>query len=211
MTRPLLIVGCGGFGREVLSMVRAAIADGAAWEFVGFVDDAPSHENTARVRRLGTQILGGLSVLEGLERCDVIVAVGEARSRRAIVAKCPSETTDFPALVHPDATIGADVEFAEGVVVAPGARISTHVALGRHVHVDQNATIAHDVVLGDFARISPAASLTGGVHVGDQTLIGAGAVVLPGIRIGERAVVGAGAVVTVDVAPGQVVRGVPAR
>jgi acetyltransferase-like isoleucine patch superfamily enzyme len=41
--------------------------------------------------------------------------------------------------------------------------------------------------------------------------IGSGAVVLGGVRIGAGALVGAGAVVTRDVAPGEVVAGVPAR
>ena len=41
--------------------------------------------------------------------------------------------------------------------------------------------------------------------------IGIGAVIMPGVTVGARAQVGAGAVVTVDVEPGGVVAGVPAR
>jgi acetyltransferase-like isoleucine patch superfamily enzyme len=41
--------------------------------------------------------------------------------------------------------------------------------------------------------------------------IGSGALILGGVTIGAGALVGAGAVVTRDVAPGQVVAGVPAR
>jgi acetyltransferase-like isoleucine patch superfamily enzyme len=49
------------------------------------------------------------------------------------------------------------------------------------------------------------------VRVRSGASIGSGAVVLGGVTIGEGAVVGAGAVVTRDVAPGEVVAGVPAR
>ena len=49
------------------------------------------------------------------------------------------------------------------------------------------------------------------VEIGDDVWIGAGAVVFPGVNIGDHAVVGAGAVVHRDVAPWQVVGGVPAR
>ena len=41
--------------------------------------------------------------------------------------------------------------------------------------------------------------------------LGSGAIVLGGVRIGAGAIVGAGAVVTRDVAPGEVVAGVPAN
>ena len=45
----------------------------------------------------------------------------------------------------------------------------------------------------------------------ERASIGSGAVVLGGVRIGAGALIGAGAVVTHDVAPGEVVAGVPAR
>lgn len=47
--------------------------------------------------------------------------------------------------------------------------------------------------------------------VGHDVWIGHGATILPGVTVGTGAVVGAGAVVTKDVAPYQIVAGVPAR
>jgi phosphonate metabolism protein (transferase hexapeptide repeat family) len=49
------------------------------------------------------------------------------------------------------------------------------------------------------------------VTIGHDVWIGHGAVILPGVTIGDGAVVGANAVVTRDVAPYQIVGGVPAR
>ncbi len=211
MTRRLVVVGCGGFGREVWSIARALVTGGARWDVVGFVDDSPSEAAHELVARLGSAVIGDVASIGGLGDVDVVVGIGDATARRRIAALLEGASVQFPVLVHPDTTVGADVELAEGVVVAPGARISTHVSCGRHVHVDQNAALAHDVVVGDFARVSPSACLTGGVEVGPGALIGAGATVLPGVRIGADAVVGAGAVVTRDVRAGEVVKGVPAR
>jgi len=49
------------------------------------------------------------------------------------------------------------------------------------------------------------------VAIGNDVWIGHGAVVMPGVTIGDGAVVGANAVVTRDVAPFEIVAGVPAR
>ncbi|MFN0194126.1 MAG: DapH/DapD/GlmU-related protein [Aestuariivirga sp.] len=49
------------------------------------------------------------------------------------------------------------------------------------------------------------------VAIGHDVWIGHGAIVMPGISIGHGAVVAAGAVVTRDVAPYEIVAGVPAR
>lgn len=211
MTRPLVIVGCGGFGREVLSIVHAHNDVQPTWDVLGFADDAPSELNLALVARLGDRVIGGVEAVAALESADVVVGIGDALARRGVVDRLDPERITFPALVHPDTTVGLDVDLAEGVVIAPGARLSTHVVVGRHVHVDQAATVAHDVVLGEFARLSPAVSLAGGVEVGAGAFVGVGATVLPGVRIGEGAVVGAGAVVVHDVPAGTTVKGVPAR
>ncbi|RYE43054.1 MAG: acyltransferase [Hyphomicrobiales bacterium] len=49
------------------------------------------------------------------------------------------------------------------------------------------------------------------IRIGNDVWIGAHAVVLSGVTIGDGAVIASGAVVREDVAPNQIVGGVPAR
>jgi acetyltransferase-like isoleucine patch superfamily enzyme len=49
------------------------------------------------------------------------------------------------------------------------------------------------------------------IIIGNNVWIGMGAIILPGVKVGEGAIIAAGAVVTADVAPGQIVAGVPAQ
>ncbi len=51
----------------------------------------------------------------------------------------------------------------------------------------------------------------GDVKIMDNVLIGSGAIILPGVTINEGAIIAAGAVVTKNVAPFEIVGGIPAK
>lgn len=208
----LIIIGAGGFGREVFAIVSALRATGVDWTVEGFVDDNPSVEDRARVADLGSRVLGPVQDLASRQRpFAAVIAVGSPAARVAIATALVDSLVSCPALVHPDVTFGPLVSLAEGVVIAPGVRLSTNVRVGRHVHVDQNVTVGHDATLGDFSRLNPQACVSGSVRVGVEATVGANATILQGLNVGDRALVGAGSVVTRDVAPGTTVKGVPAQ
>jgi sugar O-acyltransferase (sialic acid O-acetyltransferase NeuD family) len=211
MIRRLVIVGCGGFGREVAELVRAVNARAPTWELLGFVDDGPDPPSTALVQDIGSRVLGPVSALATMADCHVVVAIGSPVVRRRL-DPCLARWRCEPAtLVHPAATVGSTVHLGDGTIVCAGARLSTHIRTGRHVHIDQNATVGHDTTLGDHSRLNPLACVSGGVTIDEGALIGASATVLQGCVVGRDAVVGAGAVVLRDVPSGTVVKGVPAR
>lgn len=84
----------------------------------------------------------------------------------------------------------------------------TGVIIGNNVNVSFQTCILslhHDHNSPDFKAIGDV------VKIHDHAWIGARAVILPGVTIGEGAVVAAGAVVARDVAPYDVVGGVPAK
>jgi len=212
MSRPLVVVGASGFGRESLDVVAAhnAARPDAAFEVLGVLDDGPSEDNLARLAGRDVPYLGGIDdFLAGHEPIAYLLAIGAPKVRERLVARFDDAGWRAASVVHPSASVGTMTVWADGVVVCGGAQVSTNVRLGRHVHVNPNATIGHDSILESFVSVNPAATISGDVHVRPRTLIGAGAIVLQGLSIGADTTVGAGAVVTRTVPDGVVVKGVP--
>ncbi|MFS2280430.1 NeuD/PglB/VioB family sugar acetyltransferase [Microbacterium sp. OR21] len=213
MPEDIVVIGAGGFGRETLDVIEAIneVAEDPIWSVVGVIDDSPRPIDVDRLGARGYYHLGTISDnVEVVSRVRHVIAIGSP-AVRSYVRLALGQAKAVPALVHPNATIGSEVQLGMGVVVCGGVQLSTNVSLGEHVHVNPGAIIGHDTVVGDFVSVNPGAILSGSANVRRRVLIGAGAVVLQGLNIGEGATVGAAACVTRDVSPGVVVKGVPAR
>jgi sugar O-acyltransferase (sialic acid O-acetyltransferase NeuD family) len=205
---PLVIIGAGGFGREVLDLVLDINRAAPTFDFLGFLDDG---EASGRLlERVGAPLLGPSSHLADLA-ASYVIGIGAPEPRRRIDALVRSWGRAAATLTHPSATIGSDVQVGAGTVIAAGVRVTTHIVVGRFAHINLNCTIGHDSVVEDFATLHPGVHLGGGCVIEEGVTLGLGSVVLPNVRVGRGAIVGAGAVVVRDVAPDTTVVGNVAR
>ena len=116
-------------------------------------------------------------------------------------------------------------EIGDSVSIGSGSNVEHHVRIGNRVRLHSNVFVPELSVLEDDCWLGPNVVVTNarypatpttkeelmGVYIEKRAKIGANTTILPGVRIGTDALVGAGAVVTVDVPPGAVVAGNPAR
>lgn len=108
-----------------------------------------------------------------------------------------------------------------------------NIEIGSYSHLGVNCSLASrgGVVIGNYVLMGPDILILTGKHIftdidvpilqqgmeyekveiGNDVWIGARVIILPGVKIGDKSIIGSGSVVTSDVAPGDIVGGVPAR
>lgn len=207
MNKRLVIVGAGGFGREVLAWVSSSPAwrEKAGVGPIVFIDD-----NAFQLAAQAATISTVRAYLP--EPGDAFVcAIGSPSIRREIVAALERKGAKTLAFVDDRVTLGDGVSVEPGAIICPEVTIAAGVSIGRNVHLNIRSTLGRDVVIKDFATVSPSCTLGEKVVVGESVFIGAAATISPGLMMGENSRVGAGAVVVGDVEPWSTVVGSPAR
>ncbi|HEX2173431.1 MAG TPA: acetyltransferase, partial [Dehalococcoidia bacterium] len=199
MSRPVIILGAGAVGREVLGNLLAA---DPSCPIAGFIDD---DEATWGSVVDGHVVLGGFDRLVGKEREWVAIgATGYPKSRRWLVERAAQLGLDFTVAVHPSVIFSGpgDPVLRRGVIVSAGTILAPSARLGEHVFVSHGCIVNHDAAIEEGASVFPGAVIAGNVRVGAEALIGTRATILQGLTIGKGAKVGAAALVTRNVPPG---------
>jgi len=205
--RRVLIVGAGGFGREVLRWARDAWGD-AADRVAGFLSADPDRlDGHAAV----PPILGDPASFAPLAGDGFLLAIGLPGVRRRVAEELLARGGAFLTLVHPTAIVASTAAIGAGSIVCPYAIVSDACRLGRFTLLNYHASLGHDATTGEFAVFSPYAALAGGARVDDDVFLGMHATVGPGRRLGERTKVSANSCALADAPPDSLVHGVPGR
>lgn len=210
MSKPLVIFGAGGFGREVLQILRDInLATPGTWNPIGFIVDA---EYNTQPFVQGLPVLGNVEWLRKNKETQVVIAVGSSIARCRIATKIINECDNsFATLVHPKAWLGEYVHVGCGSVICAGALITTDIHIGKHVHINIGSTIGHDAVLNDFVTLNPSVNISGNVTLQKGVDVGTGSVVIPHTHVGSWAIIGAGSTVIKSLDDNVTAVGVPAR
>lgn len=203
----IVIIGAGGFGREVAWLIEEINKVSNEWNLLGFVDDNEEIQNT---EINGYKVVGNLEWLRK-QKLNVVCAIGDPLVKKVVMEKLVDSNNSYPVLIHPSVIYSKQVVFGEGSIICAANIITTNIEIGKHVIINLDCTIGHDAKLGDYTTVLPSVNISGYVDTGQCVSIGTGTAVIQGVKIGENSIIGAGAVVVKDIPKNCTAVGAPAK
>ena len=196
----VIIVGAGGFGREVFHWLQDWIAFDSnrryAFRIKGFLglDNAELDDFD-----LPVGILGHEETYKFEEDDLFVMAVGQPILKRKIANRMTELKAEFFTLIHPTAIVCSSAKIGQGAVVCPYATVSSDVHLGNFAMLNVHASVGHDCKVGDFCVMSAYANLNGFVTLENEVFLGTRATVVASKNVGSQSRVSAHALVVSDV------------
>jgi sugar O-acyltransferase (sialic acid O-acetyltransferase NeuD family) len=207
--KKLVIIGAGGFGREVLEWARGCPAFRKEWEVAGFLDDRSDAVDS--FEGIAVPLLGNTQDYQPAKDEVFLCALGKPALRAEMRRRFEERGATFTRLVHESSIVGRRVQLEPGVILCPRVVLTCDIVVGANTAINVASAAGHDVEIGSDCQISSFCDITGYVRVGDRVMMGSRASIIPGRRIGNGATIGAGSVVVADVAEDVTVFGNPAR
>ncbi len=205
--KELIIVGAGGFGRELLQWVKDINQVENKWEIKGFIDD---NLNALDGFNSDYEVIGNIKDW-GPDSNEVFACgIANPMHKEKITSILKSKGAIFTSVIHPTAIIGCHNQIGEGLVAYPYSGISVNVKIGDFVTL-LSSGIGHDAMIGNYTTISSYCDITGGVIIGDKVFLGSHVTIIPGRKIGDNAYIGAGSVVVTNIKKHTKVMGNPAK
>lgn len=204
--KDLIIVGAGGFGREVLYLAMAINQVKKQWNIKGFInDDLHALDDI----KCDYKILG--KITEWVPKPNEVFAMGIAspHSKEKLATSLMDRGAVFVSLIHPRAVIQPFTTIGNGSIVGHSASIGDNVTIGNFVNI-MGSMIGQDSIIGDYSTTTGFTNIAS-AKIGKRVFVGSHAVVLNHLSVGDDAYICAGSIVISKVKAGTKVIGYPAK
>jgi len=203
----ILIVGAGGFAREVYYWANDAFSK-EKYRIKGFLSYNQKDLEGVNIK---ADIVGNDDNYKIEKNDRFIIAIGDIDIKKRAVSRLKKRGAKFISLIHPTALIIPTAKIGEGVVICPYCLVSDNVQLDDFVMVNAYAICGHDVKVGKYCILAPYSVVAGSGILEDEVFLGIHSTVIPGKKVGYKAKVSANSVVMRDVPLKQLVLGVPGK
>lgn len=204
MSIPVLVMGSGGLGKEILSY----LVEDPRYEIVGVVStedfNNPEYANLFPVKETA-------DAYRPTQDVRLIMATAFPKTKRSIVLANYRWASRWINYVAPGAVLSRFARIGTGCTLTPNSSIVGDPKVGDFVFLNTESTIGHDAQVGDYVTLFPKSEICGDCVVGEDVIFGLGAAALPKVKIVAGAKIAAGAVVWKDVTEPVTMVGNPAK
>lgn len=208
--KDIIIIGAGGFGREVQWLIEEINEAIPTYNLIGFYDDGVKRGTSVN----GLMVLGGIDdlILSG-NHLAVAIAIGNPSIKQQVHLRLKANINfTFPNLIHPQVEVwNIGNTLGSGNIICKGNILTVNITLGSFIVLNLGCTVGHDTKIGDFCSIMPGVNLSGEVELHRNVYVGTGAKIINQLQIGENTIVGAGAVVFKSLPGNCTAVGIPAK
>ncbi|MCD0480324.1 acetyltransferase [Chryseobacterium sp. LC2016-29] len=207
--KKIAILGAGGFGREVKTIIDAINKVNPTYDFIGFFDDGI--EKGLLVNNY--DVLGGISDINKYnEDLSIVVCIADPKIKKKVISNINNSHIDFPSIIHPQASITDEfVTIGKGCIICEGTIITCNIEIKDFIILNLMCTVGHDTVIEDYCSFMPSVNISGEVKIEQGVYVGTGAKIINLLDIGENTIVGAGAVVSKSLPANCTAVGIPAK
>ncbi|MBB6454546.1 sugar O-acyltransferase (sialic acid O-acetyltransferase NeuD family) [Salirhabdus euzebyi] len=203
----IVIVGAGGFGREVYQYAKS-IYPSVEYRIKGFLSNNPGDLDGFDVDSI---ILGDENSYEIQENDRFIFAIGNIQIKKRIIPILKEKGAKFLTLIHPTAVVFDTAKIGEGVVIGPFVTVSDHVEIADFVMMNFYSSVGHDSKVGKYSILSPYATVNGFSTLEEEVFLGTHSTVTAYKTIGRETQISANSVAMYNTKPYSLVYGVPGK
>jgi len=190
--KDIVIIGSGGFAKEVAFLIDEINSQSPQWNLLGYIDNGDPITN------------GKYQVFNNddwLQRIDSNIHVAFGIGNPILINKINdnlkgNKHIKFPNLIHPN-VIGdwERIAFGQGNIICASCTFTTDISIGNFNIVNLDSTIGHDVIIGNYNVINPSVNVSGGVQIKNKNMIGTNTAILQYVELASELIIGASALI----------------
>ena len=159
MPDDIVIIGAGGFGREVRWLIeRINLVHGNTWHLLGYVDK----EIALGTNIYGLPVLGDDSFFKKYKDIlHVAIAISSPTIRKKVAERIIQySNVRFPNLIDPSVIYSPCLQIGQGNIICCGSNLTVQVRICDFVIINPSCAVGHDSFLNSFVTLYPKASET---------------------------------------------------
>lgn len=204
----IVIVGSGGFAKEVAFLIDEINRNKKTWKLLGYIDETPGEYNGKYSTYKNDNWLETTE-----EKIHVVFGLGNPDLISTLYNKFKNnKNLHFPSLIHPNAVGDWErIKIGQGNIICASNTFTTDIKIGSFNVFNLDCTVGHDSIIGNFNVINPSVNISGGVTIKNNIMLGTNSTILQYLSIESNSILGGGAVLTKNIKTAGTYIGNPAK